>query len=59
MSDLNGSTPLTVGLVGAGANIAGQHLSAITAVEGLELVAVCDVDPAAEERLAALTPARS
>lgn len=58
MSDLNGSTPLTVGLVGAGANIAGQHLSAITAVEGLELVAVCDVDPAAEERLAALTPAR-
>ena len=45
--------PLTVALVGAGANIAGQHLDAIAALPNLQLVAVCDVAPAAAERLAA------
>lgn len=44
--------PLTVALVGAGANIAGQHLDAIEALPDLRLVAVCDVSPAAAERLA-------
>lgn len=48
---------LRVGLVGAGANIAPQHLSAIGETEGLELAAVCDVNPAAQERIAAFTPA--
>lgn len=42
---------LTVALVGAGANIAGQHLDAITQIPELELVAVCDVSPTAEARL--------
>lgn len=43
--------------MGAGANIAGQHLSAIGAVDGLKLAAVCDVNPAAQERLAGQTEA--
>lgn len=43
---------LTVALVGAGANIAGQHLDAIEALPDLRLIAVCDVSPTAEERLA-------
>src|SRR5690606_23219108 len=40
------SAVLRFALVGAGANIAGQHLAAIEATPGAELVALCDVDAA-------------
>lgn len=35
-------TPLRVALIGAGANIAAQHLAALAETEDAELVAVCD-----------------
>ena len=49
--------PLRVAIVGAGANIAEQHLAAIESAPGAELAAVCDVNPAAEERLRKRTTA--
>lgn len=49
--------PLRVAVVGAGANIAEQHLTAIESTPGAELAAVCDVNPASEERLRARTTA--
>ncbi|HZJ10769.1 MAG TPA: Gfo/Idh/MocA family oxidoreductase, partial [Trueperaceae bacterium] len=49
--------PLRIALVGAGANIAGQHLAAIEANPDLELTAVCDVNTAARSRLAERTTA--
>lgn len=51
------SEPLRIAVVGAGANIAEQHLLAIEATSGAVLAAVCDVNPAAEERLKARTAA--
>ncbi len=49
--------PLSFALVGAGANIAAQHLSALANTQGAKLVAVCDVSPAAATRLASATTA--
>ena len=44
---------LRFALVGVGANIAPQHLQALAGTHGATLVAACDVNPAAAERVAA------
>lgn len=49
--------PLRFALVGAGANIAEQHLRAIAETPGAELVAVCDVDASKAARLVERTGA--
>lgn len=50
--DEGASEPLRFALVGVGANIASQHLHALAATQGAVLVAACDVNPAAAERIA-------
>lgn len=49
--------PLRFVLVGAGANIASQHLAALDRTPGAKLAAICDVNPAAAERLGSVTTA--
>ena len=43
--------PLRFALVGVGANIAPQHLQALAVTPGATLVAACDVNPGAKERV--------
>lgn len=49
--------PLRFALVGAGANIAGQHFEAIGSTEGAVVAAVCDLDEGKASRLAERTGA--
>ncbi len=52
---LRDSAPVRVGLLGYGA-IGHEHASALNAVDGLELAAVCDPNPARVEAAQSLTP---
>ena len=45
--------PLRVGIVGAGANTRARHIPGLQAIEGVELVSVCNRSRASSERVAA------